>query len=114
MTAWIVIVVAVVIVVLGGLLPLLGRARRERLRGNDEEIAARGQYDKLGFYVEDPPAATDADAAELLARARERWNTVGAMLASAHSEKEFTQARVVAEQGLGLVRDAYRKLGKRF
>ena len=104
MTVWIV-VAAVVVVLAGGLWPLVGRARRERLRSNDEAVAARAAYNKLGFYVEDLSAADDAKA-ELLAQARERWNTAGGMLARAKSEKDFTQAQDVAEEGLQYVREA--------
>lgn len=112
MTTGVVVIAAIVILVVGGLLPLLGRARRKRLASNDEAVAAQAAYHRLGFYVEDPPAASNGDAAELLTRARERWNTAGAMLAKGRSEKDFTQAQAVAEQGLGLVRDAYAKMGK--
>ena len=114
MTTGVVVAVAVVILVVGGLLPLLGRARRKRLSSNDEAIAARAAYSKLAFHVEDPPATADADAADLLAQARERWNTTGAMLARARSEKDFTLAEDIAKQGLDLVRKAYQKLGKPF
>jgi hypothetical protein len=113
-TTGLVVVIAIVILVVGGLLPLVGRARRKLLAGNDEAIAARAAYHRLGFYVEDLPAVTDGDAAEQLTRARERWNTAGAMLAQGRSEKDFTQAQAVAEQGLGLVRDAYQRMGKSF
>ncbi|TDQ05935.1 hypothetical protein [Labedaea rhizosphaerae] len=114
MTTGVVVAIVVVILVAGALLPLVGRSRRRRLAGNDEAIAARAAYSKLGFYVEDLPAAADADAADLLAQARERWNTTGAMLARARSEKDFTLAQATAEQGLGLVKDAYEKMGKPF
>lgn len=114
MTTGVVVFVAVVILVVGGMLPLLGRARRKRLSSNDEAIAARAAYSRLAFYVEDPPATGDADAAELLAKARERWNTTGGMLASARSEKDFMLAEDVAKQGLVLVREAYVKMGKTF
>ena len=114
MTTGVVVVIAVVILVAGALLPLVGRSRRNRLAGNDEAIAARAAYNKLGFYVEDRPAAANGAAAELLAQARERWNTTGAMLARARSEKDFTLAQQTAEQGLELVKDAYAKMGKPF
>ena len=109
-----VVAAAVVILAVGAMLPLLGRARRQRLRSNDEEVAARSRYNRLGFYVEDPGATADVEAADLLARARERWNTAGALLADARSEKDFTRVRAVAEEGLELVRDANRKQGKPF
>jgi type II secretory pathway pseudopilin PulG len=111
----VVVVIAVIVILLAGtLLPLLGRARRKRLSSNDEAIAARAAYNKLGFHVEDLPATDDAGAADLLAQARERWNTTGAMLARARSEKDFTLAQQTAEQGLALVKDAYAKMGKTF
>lgn len=114
MTTGVVVAVVIVILLVGALVPLLGRSRRKRLSSNDEAIAARAAYNKLGFHVEDPPAASDAAAADLLAQARERWNTTGGMLARARSEKDFTLAQQTAEQGLALVKDAYTKMGKTF
>jgi hypothetical protein len=107
-----VIVAVVVVLVAGAALPLLSRARRERLRSNDEAIAARARHARLGYYVEDPGPVSDDRAGELLGKARERWVTCGGLLAKARSEKDFTVAHGVADEGMDCVRSAYDLMGK--
>lgn len=113
----ILVIIAVVLVLLvGTALPLLSRRRRERMRSNDEAIAARAQHARLGHYVEDPGPISDdrADdrACDLLGKARERWVTCGGLLATARSEQDFTVAQGVADEGMTYVRSAYDLMGK--
>jgi hypothetical protein len=104
------IAVAVLVLAAGALVPVFaGRGRR--VAGDGAEIAARDRYELLGHYVENPVATDDGHAAELLRQGRERWNSAGAVLASARTEPEFLLAERVAGEGLAHVAAAYARLG---
>lgn len=107
-----VIIAVVVVLLVGAALPLLSRLRKERLRGNDEAIAARARHARLGHYAEAPEQVADDRAGDLLGKAHERWVTCGGLLATARSEKDFTVAHGVADEGMAHVRDAYELLGR--
>lgn len=105
---WIV-VAGVVVLVLGALVPvLLGRSRG----AGEAEITARARYAQLGHHVETPASTTDAEAAELLRRGRERWDAAGAALAGAESAEDFRLAERIAAEGLDHVAAAHRRLGR--
>jgi hypothetical protein len=91
---WLWIGVAVVVVAAGAVLPVLVRRRG---RGSAAEIGARERYELLGSYVADNPS---------LHRARERWDTAGALLASARSAEDFALAERICAEGLAHVRKA--------
>ncbi|WP_216214093.1 hypothetical protein [Amycolatopsis aidingensis] len=105
---WLWIGLAAAVLACGALLPVLVRRRHT---AGDEEISARARYLRLGHYVDIPEPSTDPEAATLLRKARERWHSAGAILATASSEKDFEMAERLAGQGLKLVRQAYRRLG---
>lgn len=107
---WVWIVVAVVVVAGGALVPVVaGRNRRET--GSGEAIAARERYELLGHYVETPVATTDSEAEALLRQGRERWNSAGAILATARSAPDFQLAERVAREGLAHVTSAHKRIG---
>jgi len=109
---WVWIGVAVVLVAAGALVPVLS-GRDNRLRSNDEAVAARSRYNQLGLYVEDGvEQLDDQQAMTLLRTARERYDTTGAALAGAHTEEDFLLAMRVAEEGLQAVADAYARIGR--
>lgn len=103
---------AVVVLAAGALVPVLANRRAERLRSNDEAVAARSRYLMLGHYVEQADETGDEQAAELLRTARERWHTAGATLARARTEADFELAEKVAVEGLHAVAQACERLGK--
>ncbi|GAB3497904.1 hypothetical protein [Amycolatopsis cihanbeyliensis] len=105
---WLWIGLAAAVLACGALVPVLVRRRHT---GGDEEISARARYLRLGHYVDVPEPADDPEAATLLRKARERWHSSGAILATAASEKDFEMAGRLARQGLRLVGQAYRLLG---
>jgi hypothetical protein len=107
---WVLIVVAVVVIGIGALGPALA-GRNKRAEGDGAAIAARDKYELLGHYVEDPAATDNADAADLLRKARERWNSAGAILAYARSRDDYQLAERVAAEGLGDVAAAHAELG---
>ena len=91
---WLWIGIAAVVVAAGALLPVLvGR----RNRGSGAEISARKRYELLGSYVADNPS---------LHEARERWDTAGALLASARTTADFALAERICAEGLAHVRKA--------
>lgn len=108
---WLWIGVAVVLVAAGALVPVLS-GRDDRLRSNDEAVAARSRYNQLGLYVEDLEELDDQQAMALLRTARERYDTAGATLAGASTEEDFLLAMRVAEEGLQAVSDAYARIGR--
>lgn len=109
---WVWIGVAVALVAAGALVPVLS-GRDNRLRSNDEAVAARSRYNQLGLYVEDGvEQLDDQQAMTLLRTARERYDTTGAALAGARTEEDFLLAMRVAEEGLRAVADAYARIGR--
>ena len=109
---WVWIGIAVVLVAAGALVPVLS-GRDNRLRSNDEAVAARSRYNQLGHYVEDGVEQLDDDKATALLRtARERYDTAGATLARASTEEDFLLAMRVAEEGLEAVAKAYALIGR--
>ena len=91
---WLWIGLAVVVVAAGATLPVLAGRRK---RGSAAEIAARERYELLGSHVADNPS---------LHRARERWDTAGALLASARTAEDFALAERICAEGLAQVRKA--------
>lgn len=109
---WVWVGIAVVLVAAGALVPVLS-GRDNRLRSNDEAVAARSRYNQLGLYVEDGVEQLgDERAMALLRTARERYNTTGATLARASTEEDFLLALGIAEEGLAAVADAYALIGR--
>lgn len=109
---WVWIGIAVVLVAAGALVPVLS-GRDDRLRSDDEAVAARSRYHQLGHYVEDGVEQLDDERATALLRtARERYHTAGAALARASTEDDFLLAMRVAEEGLRAVADAYARMGR--
>jgi type II secretory pathway pseudopilin PulG len=108
---WLWIAVAVVLVAAGALVPVLS-GRNDKLKSNDEAVAARSRYNQLGLYVEDPEQLDDEQATAKLRTARERYDTAGATLAGATTEDDFLLAKRVAEEGLQAVADAYARVGR--
>lgn len=109
---WVWVGIAVVLVAAGALVPVLS-GRNNRLRSNDEAVAARSRYNQLGHYVEDGVEQLDDEQAMALLRtARERYNTTGATLAIASTEEDFLLAMRIAEEGLTAVADAYARIGR--
>jgi type II secretory pathway pseudopilin PulG len=107
---WIALAAAIIVLVLGALVPLLlGRSRRAA--ANNAEIAARAQYQQLGHYVENPVATTDSTAETLLRRGRERWQSAGAALATARSAEDFELVAKIAAEGLDQVAEANARIG---
>jgi hypothetical protein len=107
---WLVIVLAVVLVAAGALVPVV-TGRDRRAGGGGAAIAARDRYALLGSFVEDPAATTDTEAEALLAQARERWLSAGALLAGARSAADFTLAERTAREGLAKVATAHARMG---
>ena len=108
---WLWVGIAVLVIVAGALAPVLV-GRSNRLRSNDEAIAARSRHSQLGFYVEDPPSTVDEQVAEAFRKARERWETAGSVLATARTEEEFTLAEKIADEGLAQVAEANKRIGR--
>lgn len=109
---WVWVGIAVVLVAAGALVPVLS-GRDNRLRSNDEAVAARSRYNQLGLYVEDGVEQLDDERAMALLRtARERYNTTGATLARASTEEDFLLALGIAEEGLAAVAEAYGLIGR--
>jgi hypothetical protein len=108
---WLWVGIAVVVVAAAAIIPVLGGGRRERLRGNDEAVAARSLHTMLGHFVENPVSTDDEEAAEQLRSAKERWNTAGSVLASAATEDDFRLAEQIAQEGLDAVAAAHARLG---
>jgi hypothetical protein len=79
--------------------------------GGGAAISARGHYERLRCYVEDPVATDDPEAKALLRQGRERWNSAGAILADAKSAPDYELAEHVAKEGLAHVATAYARLG---
>jgi hypothetical protein len=87
--------------------------RDHRLRSNDEAVAARSRYHRLGHYVEDGVESLEDEKAMVLLRtAHERYNTAGATLARAKTEEDFLLALRIAEEGLAAVADSYARIGR--
>lgn len=102
----------VVLVAAGALVPTLS-GRDHRSRSNDEAVAARSRYHRLGHYVDDGAEQLDDEKAiALLRTAHERYNTAGATLARAKTEEDFLLALRIAEEGLVAVADAYARIGR--
>ena len=97
---WLWIGVAAAVVAAGALLQVLAGRRN---RGSGAEIAARERYELLGSYVADNPS---------LHQARERWDTAGAVLASARGDEDFALAERICAEGLARVRGV-RRSGRR-
>jgi hypothetical protein len=75
-------------------------------------ITARAAYNELGHHVEVPAPTGDPETEELLAAARERWNSAGAVLATARSGEELRLAESIAREGLAAVAHANVRLGR--
>jgi hypothetical protein len=101
---------AVVLLVAGALVPVFFAGNRSAAAG-EAEIAARARYELLGHYVEIPAATSDPEAETLLRTGRERWDSAGAILATARSAADFELAGQVAGQGLTLVAAAHARIG---
>ncbi|TCO65536.1 hypothetical protein [Actinocrispum wychmicini] len=99
---WLWIGGAVVVLAVGALVPAVFGRQRQRLRSNDDAIAARSRHNQLGLYVENVSPTDDP----LLQQARERWVTAGGVLAKARSEGDFTLATQICVEGLELVAKA--------
>lgn len=97
-------------VVAGAAVPLM-RASERRLRVAGAKASARAAYRQLGFCVETVPVSADADAAEELARATERWHTAGALLADATNVEQCMVAEKVVAEGMEHVAKACGALG---
>jgi hypothetical protein len=109
---WVWVAIAAALVAAGALVPALA-GRNNRLRSNDEAVAARSRYHKLGHYVEDGGERVDDPAAAALLRtARERYHTTGSTLATASTEADYRLAERIAEEGLAAVADAYARIGR--
>ncbi|APU16831.1 hypothetical protein UA74_24065 [Actinoalloteichus fjordicus] len=97
-----------VLLLLGAVAPVAGRWWAGRGTAG-AEARARSRYERLGHQVDLLAAAetSGADRASAGAvqarRARERWNSTGAILATASSTEEFRLAERTAEEGLSLV-----------
>lgn len=109
MLVW--IVVAVVVVAGGALIPMFAGRGRQAEVGGGPAIAAREHYERLRYYVEDPVATDDQECQALLRQGRERWNSAGAILASAKSAPDYELAEHVAKEGLAHVATAYARMG---
>jgi hypothetical protein len=96
--------ISAAILLVGAVVPVLFRRQPDRLRSNDEAIAARSRHNQLGLHVE----TLDQDAPDLLQRARERWITAGGVLASARTPEEFQLAERICDEGLALIAQAGR------
>lgn len=64
---------------------------------------AVSRYEQLGYAVE-TTRATDPSGTRALARATERWNSAGAVLAQARSDADYLIAERTAQQGLEYLR----------
>lgn len=102
------IVIAVVVVAAAALVPVL--MGRRGARGDGAATSAQARYALLGRYAENPVAATDPAAEDLLRQATERWHTCGGLLASARSAEDYALAQRVADEGMTLVTRAYAAL----
>jgi hypothetical protein len=107
---WVWIAIAVVVVAGGALGPVLA-GRTRRTTGSGAAVAARERYELLGHYVEVPESTTDPEAQAQLRQARERWNSAGAILATATADPDFALAERVAREGLAHVGTAHARLG---
>lgn len=97
---WLWITIAVVVVAVGALMPALAGRRS---RGSGAEISARERYELLGNQVADLVTAPDSAP---LRKARERWDTAGALLANARTVADFALVKQVADEGLAHVAQA--------
>ena len=97
-------------VVAGAAVPLL-RAGERRQRVAGAKASARAACRQLGFCVETVPTGANADAAEELARAAERWHTAGALLAEATTEEQCAVAEKVVAEGMEHIANACTVLG---
>ena len=94
-------VVGGVLIAAAALAPLrLRGARRQALTG--ARANAEAVYQRLGFAVETTTVADE----EAVARARERWNTAGALLADADSAEQCAVAEQCAREGLAALDSA--------
>lgn len=105
---WLWLLFAGAVLVSGAVLPVL--LRRDRPSGK-VAIAARSAYLLLGHHVDNPISTTDEGAEAALRTARERWNSAGAVLATAKSRKDFELAKRIADEGLNTLTQAYARLG---
>lgn len=97
---WLWITFAVLVLAAGAFAPRM--FGRQRLRSNDEAIAARSRHNQLGLQVADVGPADDP----VLQQARERWVTAGGVLAEARTEDDFKLAMRICVEGLALVAKA--------
>lgn len=86
-------------------------ARKRAVEG--AQARARTAYERLAFCVETVQAGDDPYATQLLADARERWHTTGAVLAGATTPGEYKVAEQTAQQGLRWIAEARRQLEPR-
>ncbi|SFB50548.1 hypothetical protein SAMN05216266_114201 [Amycolatopsis marina] len=94
----------------GAAAPVLFQHNR-RTAGGKEAISARARAALLGHYVEDPVVTADPEAVRLLRAGRERWNSAGAVLATANSVQDYNLAKQIADEGLAAVRAAHARIG---
>lgn len=93
---------------LGAVLLLAGAAipagwSWHRARMDTAHARALSRYEQLGYAVE-TTAAADPAGTRALARATERWNSAGAVLAQARSDADYLIAERTAQQGLEFLR----------
>lgn len=94
--------------VLGAVLLVAGAAipagwTWHRARMDTAHARALSCYEQLGYAVE-TTTTTDPAGTRALARATERWNSAGAILAQAGTDAEYLIAERTAQQGLELLR----------
>lgn len=95
--------------ILGAVLLLAGAAvpagwRWHRARMDTAHARALSCYEQLGYAVETTTAAGPAGT-RALARATERWNSAGAILAQARSDADYLIAERTVVQGLECLRE---------
>jgi len=94
--------------ILGAVLLLAGAAvpagwTWHRSRMGTAHARALSCYEQLGYQVETTSAA-GAAGERALARAPERWNSAGAILAQARSDADYAIAERTAQKGLDYLR----------
>ncbi len=108
--AWLVVGLAVLALVGGGL--FLRRSRTQRLRALEGQRAdVESLYNRLGSDVSTLAGGDDPLVRQALVDAAERYNATGALLANADTPGEFSAARRTAVEGLIAARTARAKLG---
>ena len=110
MTAFLILVIVVLLIVGAVMFTRRGSAEREQRRLDDARADAQRWYERLGGQVlnlhGDNPAARQA-----LADAGERYNAAGGQLQQANSVNQFALARESALEGLAYARAARLAMG---